>query len=128
MNIEDFRTYCLSLPFVTEDMPYDDTVVAFRLKNKIFACVFLDKPLIVVMKCDAERAIELRERYGGVEPAYHCNKKYWNQIYFNRDVDDVLLRSMICHAYNEVNKKLPKKERVPELPIPDTSPDYLLCQ
>lgn len=112
MNIEDFRTYCLSLPFVTEDMPYDDTVVAFRLKNKIFACVFLDKPLIVVMKCDAERAIELRERYGGVEPAYHCNKKYWNQICLDRDVPDELILQLVSHAWQEVNKKLPKKEQV----------------
>lgn len=112
MNIEDFRTYCLSLPFVTEDMPYDDTVVAFRLKNKIFACIFLDKPLIVVMKCDAERAIELRERYGGVESAYHCNKKYWNQICLDRDVPDELILQLASHAWQEVNKKLPKKEQV----------------
>lgn len=112
MNIEDFRECCLSLLFVTEDMPYDDTVVAFRLKGKIFACIFLDKPQIVVMKCEAERAIELREQYGGVEPAYHCNKKYWNQVYLDRDVPEELIRQLARHAWEEVNKKLPKKDRV----------------
>lgn len=112
MNIESFRECCLSLPFVTEDMPYDDTVVAFRLKNKIFAYIFLDKPHLVVMKCDAERAIELREQYGGVESAYHCNKKYWNQVYLDRDVPDELIGQLAQHAWQEVNKKLPKKDRV----------------
>lgn len=112
MNIESFRDYCLTLPEVTDDMPYDDTVVAFRLKGKIFGYLFLDKPWLAVLKCDAAAALDLRDRYAAVEPAYHCNKKYWNQIYFDRDVDDVLLRSMICHAYNEVNLKLPKRDRV----------------
>ncbi len=112
MNIETFRQYCLSLPMTTEDMPYDDTVVAFRLQGKIFACVFLDKPDIVSMKCDAERAIELRERYQAVEPAYHCNKKYWNQIHLGSDVDDATLRQLARHAWDEVNKKLPKKDRI----------------
>ena len=112
MDVESFRFYCLSLPEVTEDMPYDDTVVAFRLKEKIFGYLFLDKPDIVVLKCDAERALDLRDRYGAVEPAYHCNKKYWNQIWLNRDVDDVLLRTLVDHAYNEVNRKLPLKSRM----------------
>lgn len=112
MNIESFREYCLSLPLVTEDMPYDDTVVAFRLKGKIFAYICVDKPELATMKCDSERAIELRERYAAVEGAWHCNKKYWNQVWFNRDVDDDLLHELARHAYDEVNKKLPKKDRV----------------
>ena len=80
MNIESFRAYCLSLPETTEDMPFDETVVVFRLKGKIFACVGLDKPDLVCMKCDPERAIELREQYSSIEGAFHWNKKYWNQI------------------------------------------------
>lgn len=115
MNIETFREYCLTLPLTTEDMPYDDTVVTFRLKGKIFAYICLDKPDFAAMKCDAERATELREQYGAIESAWHCNKKYWNQIAFNGDVCDDLLQELVRHAYNEVNKKLPKKERVPEL-------------
>ncbi len=126
MNIETFREYCLTLPLTTEDMPYDDTVVVFRLKGKIFAHICLDKPDFATMKCDAVRAAELRERYSSIAPAWHCNKKYWNQVGFDGDVSDELFRSLVRHAYNEVNQKLPKKDRVPELPIPDTSPDYSL--
>ncbi|MCQ2279599.1 MAG: MmcQ/YjbR family DNA-binding protein [Bacteroidales bacterium] len=126
MDIESFREYCLSLPHATEDMPFDDTVVVFRIKGKIFACICLDKPDFATMKCDPERATELREQYSSIEGAWHWNKKYWNQVTFRGDVSDELFRSLVRHAYNEVNKKLPKKERVPELPIPDTSPDYSL--
>lgn len=112
MNIESFREFCLSLPYATEDMPFDDTVVVFRLKQKIFAAIFLDKPDLVVMKCNAEKATELRERYSAVESAYHWNKKYWNQIWLNRDVNDQLLKELTTHAWHEVNLKLPKRDRI----------------
>ena len=62
MNVETFREFCLSLPYATEDMPFDDTVLVFRLKGKIFACLALDKPDMAVMKCDPVKAEELREQ------------------------------------------------------------------
>ena len=115
MDIELFREYCLSLPLVTEDMPFDDTVVVFRLKGKIFACITLDKPDIVVLKCDPDRAQELRDHYAAIEGAYHWNKKYWNQIRLDADVDRPLIEELTRHAYNEVNAKLPKEDRVESL-------------
>ncbi len=115
MNIETFREYCLSLPLVSEDMPFDDNLLAFRLKGKIFACVSMNHPDIVVLKCDPERAVELREQFVAVEGAFHWNKKYWNQISMQSDVKDNLLCELIQHAWNEVNKKLPKKDRLPFL-------------
>lgn len=113
MDIESFRLLCLSLPQVTEDMPYDDTVVAFRLKTKIFACFSIDRPEWVVLKCDAGKAIELRELYPEVEGAYHCNKKYWNQIRLNGNVGRDLIAQWVVDAWNEVDKKLPKRDRLP---------------
>ena len=112
MDIEKFREYCLSLPCVTEDFPFDETVLVFRVKNKIFACVCLDKPELGVLKCDPEYAIELRDHYMAIEPAWHWNKKYWNQIWFNRDVDDKLICDLAAHSYSEVVKKLPKKDQI----------------
>lgn len=111
MNIESFRAYCLSLPLVTEDFPFDDTVLVFRIHNKIFACVTMDNPDLAVMKCDPERAIDLRERYGSIEEAWHWNKKYWNQVWFRGDVPDSLFRALTDHAYCEVWRKLPKRLR-----------------
>ena len=36
MNIEQVRTFTLSLPGVTEDQPFGDDNVTFRLEGKIF--------------------------------------------------------------------------------------------
>lgn len=112
MDIERFREICLSLPEATEDMPFDETVVVFRLKEKIFGCIALDKPEMGILKCDPELAIELRERYPAIQPAYHWSKKYWNQILFDGSVSDDMIADLARHSYNEVNKKLPKKLRV----------------
>lgn len=115
MNIESLREYCLSLPFTTEDMPFDDTVLVFRLKGRIFACLMLDRPDMIVMKCDPDRALDLRDRYSAIEPAWHWNKKYWNQIHLSGDVDRPLMESLLRHSYNQVNAKLPCKDRVPAI-------------
>lgn len=100
------------MPFASEDMPFDDTVVVFRLKGRIFACLTLDRPDQIVLKCDPVRALELRTRYLSVEGAWHWNKKYWNQIQLTGELDDVLIEELVRHAYLEVNKKLPKREQV----------------
>ena len=112
MDIELFREKCLALPYVTEDMPFDDTVVVFRLKGKIFGCITLDNHDLVVLKCDPERALELRAEYATIEGAWHWNKKSWNQILLDGSVPDSLIVVLIQHAYDEVNKKLPKKDRI----------------
>jgi len=112
MDIEQFRVLCLNEIEATEDMPFDDTVVVFRLKGKIFGCIGLDRPDMIVLKCDSEYAEELRIAYSGIEGAYHWNKKYWNQISLNGQVPDDLIKSLIHHAWAEVNKKLPIKERI----------------
>ena len=94
MDIEIFREHCLSYPQATEDFPFDETALVFRVKNHIFACIALDNPELAI------------------EPAWHWNKKYWNQIWFNRDVDDEMIRKLVAHSYAEVVKKLPKKDRI----------------
>ena len=117
MNIETFRECCLRQPLATEDMPFDDTVVVFRLQGKIFACIPLDRPDIAVLKCDPEYALELRERYPAIEGARHWNRKYWNQIHLDRLHDDELLVRLVRHSWLEVNRKLPLKLRIPETDI-----------
>ena len=112
MNIESFRVCCLSQPLATEDMPFDDTVVTFRLKGRIFGCLMLDKPDLVVLKCEPERAEELRMRFPAIEGAFHWNKKYWNQIRLDGSVPDSLMEELVRHAWEQVNRKLPKIHRV----------------
>lgn len=109
MDIESAREYCLSMPRATEDMPFGDEDLAIRVEGKIFAFFDLCRPWLMVLKCDPEKALELREEHNGILPAWHWNKKYWNEIYFDRDLNDMLIKELIRHSYREVVKKLPKK-------------------
>jgi predicted DNA-binding protein (MmcQ/YjbR family) len=110
MHIEELREYCLSLKGTDESFPFDDTSLVFKVLNKMFALIPIDNPeLSIALKCDPEKAIELREKYDCVEPAYHFNKKYWNTIYLNRRMSDEDVKFWIRHSIDEVVKKLPKQ-------------------
>lgn len=111
MNIETFRAYCLSLPLVTEDSAFGPEYLLFRVENKIFACVGLERPDYFVVKCDADYAIDLRDRYPEIAPAWHWNKRYWNQISFRGALTDDFIESLVRHSYSEVVKKLPARFR-----------------
>ncbi len=109
MNIEDVREYCLSLPAVTEDLPFDEETLCLRVDNHIFAMLSLDSTHNnVALKCNPDMAVALREQYKAVTPGYHMNKRYWNDVYLDSDMDDAILKRCICHSYNEVVRKLPK--------------------
>ncbi|MCD7964008.1 MAG: MmcQ/YjbR family DNA-binding protein [Rikenellaceae bacterium] len=110
MNIEELREYCLSLKDATEDMPFGDEYLVFRVWNKWFAVIPLkDTELNVSVKCDPVKAIELREKYNRVQAAWHFNKKYWNCITLNADMDDETVKYWIRNSVSEVVKKFPKK-------------------
>jgi predicted DNA-binding protein (MmcQ/YjbR family) len=113
MNIEEVREYCLSLKNTTESLPFDDESLVFKVENKMYLLVGLgatEEPHVAV-KCDPEQADALRERYAAVAPAYHFNKKYWNDIYLNRDMPSEEIRRWILHSYREVLRKLPAQIR-----------------
>lgn len=111
MNIEEVREYALSLPLAEESL-FAGEWVQYRVCGKWFMLIQLDAPeQRVAVKCDPEMAIELRERFNGVEPAYHMNKRMWNDLYLNRDLGDEDIKRYIRHSYNEVVKKLPRKTR-----------------
>jgi len=113
MNIEELRAYCLSLPLATEYMPFADEYLIFRIYDKWFAVIPLqDTELKITVKCDPEQAIELRDRFHSVNPAWHFNKKYWNSILLNDDMDDTAVKQCIRDSIEEVLKKLSKKLRL----------------
>jgi predicted DNA-binding protein (MmcQ/YjbR family) len=111
MNIDSIREYCLSKKgTIKEDMPFGDDVLVFRVNTKIFLLMRLTvHPLTINLKCDPERAIELRERYSSVIPGYHMNKKYWNTVILDGKVPNNEVLAMIDHSYDEVLKGAPKK-------------------
>lgn len=112
MHIETLREYCLSKKAVTEDFPFGETTLVFRVKEKIFLLVALDAdPLQFNAKCDPEKAMELREAYDAVKPGYHMNKKHWNTIIIDGSISSKLIKEMIDDSYNLIVQSLPKKIR-----------------
>ena len=112
MNVETVREYCLNKKGVTESFPFDDVSLVVKVMNKMFALIDLEEANHIALKCDPEKAIELREHYSGIEGAYHFNKKYWNSISLNHDdISDKLILDLIDHSYEQVVLKLPKLYR-----------------
>ena len=107
MNVESIREYCMSLPRVTEDFPFDISALAFRIQGKIFAMIDLDQPKWFVLKCQPELAQQLREEHPEIAPAWHMNKRHWNQIDIYGHLSDNLMQALIRHSYAQVVKKLP---------------------
>lgn len=112
MNIESVREYCLSLPHATEDFPFDETTLAFRIGGRIFAMIDLERTEWFVLKCNPDMAIELREKYAEIAPAWHMNKRHWNQINLFGYLSEELICSLIRHSYSLVVQKLPKALRI----------------
>lgn len=111
MNIEELRNYCLTKPGTTEDFPFDEVTLVFKVGGKMYALTSLDGDFTVNLKCDPERAIELRERYPAVLPGYHMSKIHWNTICMDGSVGDKLVCQWIDHSYDLVIKSLPKRVR-----------------
>src|SRR5881396_2573532 len=111
MDLESFREYCLSKPAATEDMPFGEDVLVFRIGGKMFALAALDEiPVTANLKCDPDLALELRDRYEQIRPGYHMNKKHWNTVEIDGGIPETELRKMIDHSYELVAKKLPKSK------------------
>ncbi len=110
MNIEEFRQHCIGKKGVTEEFPFDEVTLVFKVMGKMFALAPLERlPAQVNLKCDPERAIELRETHDGViMPGYHMSKVHWNTLYLEQ-LPAHLIMDLIDHSYDLVVQKLPKK-------------------
>ncbi|MEX2591502.1 MAG: MmcQ/YjbR family DNA-binding protein [Anditalea sp.] len=109
MTITFFREYCLSKPGTSEDTPFDENTLCFKVGGKIFALIDIELFESVNLKCDPERALELREQNEGIIPGYHMNKKHWNTVMFNGLVPDPLILELVDHSYSLVFNSLPKR-------------------
>lgn len=107
MNAEMLREYILQKPKVTEGFPFGEDTLVFKVDNKIFVLIALTTtPLQFNVKCDPDKAIELREEFPeNVLPGYHMNKKHWNTIIAIGRLSGKLIFEMIDHSYSLVAKK-----------------------
>ena len=112
MILADFCAHCLSLPAVEETTPFGPEALVYKVAGKMFALAMPDEhPHRVNLKCDPERALELRDRYEDIVPGYHMNKRHWNTINLGGRVPTALVRELIEHSYQLVVASLPKKAR-----------------
>ncbi|MEY4964417.1 MAG: hypothetical protein RLZZ323_1737 [Bacteroidota bacterium] len=113
MDIQQFFDYCLSKKGVTEHFPFNEDALVLKVGGKMFLLSSLSSwengnPK-VNLKCDPERAQELRAEYDGIQPGYHMSKKHWNTISINEEVPDTLVKELIDHSYELVFSSLPNK-------------------
>ncbi len=111
MNIEELREYCISKPGVTESFPFDESTLVFKVMDKMFALTGLDKDLSINLKCDPEKAIQLRQEYPYVLPGFHMNKKHWNTINIDTQVTAQLIKDWIDHSYDLIVSGLTIKKK-----------------
>ncbi len=110
MDIEFFRQYALSKEDALECTPFGDDVLVYKVNNKIFMMMNFENPPEISLKCEPELAIELRERYSSVRPAYHMNKMHWNTITLDGEVHSGEILKMIDHSYELIKKPLKRKK------------------
>lgn len=111
MNIEEFREYCLSKKGTTESFPFDVITLVFKVGGKMFAICSIDEFDFINLKCEPDKALELRAEYTAIKPGWHMSKKHWNSVYINRDVNDELVKNLIDHSYELIVDSLSQKTR-----------------
>ncbi|OAV46283.1 MmcQ/YjbR family DNA-binding protein [Lewinella sp. 4G2] len=113
MTIDDLREYILAKPHTTEGIPFGPTALVFKVGGKMFGVISLDsEDLRINLKCDPERAIDLRERYPAIRGAWHMNKTHWNSLYIDEgDLRQDLVFELIDHSHDLVVAKMTKKLR-----------------
>lgn len=109
MNVEDIRAHALAKAGVEEGFPFGESALVFKVNNKMFLLLSLySQPLQFNVKCDPERAIELREEYSCIQPGYHMNKRHWNTVIIDHSLTNKQLKELIDHSYNLVTKSKKK--------------------
>ena len=114
MNIEEYRNYCLSKKGVTEEFPFDENALVFKVMGKMFALTSLksweEGNSSINLKCDPDWSMELRGQYESINPGFHMNKKHWNTVHVdNGELPDNFIRELIDHSYILVVKSLTRK-------------------
>ena len=112
MDLETLKGFLLEMAGVTEEIPFGPEALVYKVMGKMFALIAWDEsPMRISLKCDPERAIELRSVFRGVRGAYHFNKRHWNMVDLDGSVPIPEVLAMIEDSYDLVVKGLPKAKR-----------------
>lgn len=111
MDIESLREFCLAKKGTTEETPFDNTTLVFKVMGKMYCLVSLEVPHSINVKCNPEWAEQLREQYEEIKTGYHMNKRHWNTVSLTGTIDEEMVKELIDHSYTLVVAKLRKKDR-----------------
>lgn len=112
MNIEEIRVYAIVKPDVEEGFPFGESTLVFKVGGKVFLLVSLDaQPVQFNVKCNPEKAIELRDEFASVLPGYHMNKKHWNTVIVDNSLNNRQIKEFIDHSYELVKPKPTKRKK-----------------
>ena len=111
MNPEEVYAMCMEFPYAEATFPFDSSTLVFKVGGKMFALYPLEKPELILVKCDPLRAIELREKHREINAAWHMNKKHWNQIDLTGSLSHSFIKELVAHSYDLVMAKLPRKTK-----------------
>jgi predicted DNA-binding protein (MmcQ/YjbR family) len=111
MKLGSFQSYCMAKKGVTEEFPFGDNTLVYKVMGKMFALADIDQFESINLKCEPERGAQLREEYGAVSPGYHMNKKHWITVLMDGSIDDRRLRAWIDASYDLVVASLTKSQQ-----------------
>lgn len=116
MNIEQLRDYCLKKKGTTEDFPFNEDALVFKVLGKMFVLTSLSKwehgKASINLKADPDYAQELRAEYASIRPGFHMSKKHWNTIdIYKGELQAAFIFQLIDHSYDMVLKGMSKKMR-----------------
>jgi predicted DNA-binding protein (MmcQ/YjbR family) len=111
VDIEFYRNFCLAKKGVTEEFPFGEETLVYKVMGKMFALTDVQDFTSINLKVMPEIGIELRERYSSVQEAYHMNKKHWITVSMDGGVPDRLICQWISDSYDLVAKGLTKTQK-----------------
>ena len=113
MYADEVREFTLAKKGTTEETPFGPNVLVYKVVGKMYATLTPDDvPPKMNLKCDPDRALELRDEYDPlIVPGYHMNKRHWNTVTLDGSLPVKLVKELITHSYELVVAKLPKNGR-----------------
>lgn len=111
MDIETLRNHCVTKKGVTEEFPFDSETLVFKVSGKAFVLANIENFDGINVKCNPDKAIQLREEFDAVIPGFHMNKKHWNTLVMDDSLSDKFILDQVDHSYQLVIDGLPLKTR-----------------
>lgn len=108
-TLDYWRSICSAKLGSEECTPFGPEALVYKVGGKMFALIGIKPPLTMNLKCDPQEAMIIRESFTAVRPGYHMNKKHWNTVELEADLDKTLIKGWVDDSYELVVGSLTKK-------------------